>query len=162
MVTTGIGRLARLSDIERSVLMGKIRSKDTKPEMLVQRYLHASGLRYRLHDVTLPGKPDIVLSGQRIVIFVQGCFWHWHGAACSIKPGKPRTNPEKWEAKLRGNVARDERHQQALREAGWQVLTVWECELKKAVRGATLHRLLNNIVAADEHSAEWTDELLAA
>jgi DNA mismatch endonuclease (patch repair protein) len=149
MVTTGIGRLARLSDTERSALMGKIRSKDTKPEMLVRRHLHALGYRFRLHDATLPGKPDVVLPGRRVVIFVQGCFWHWHGEACNIRPGKPRTNPEKWEAKLQGNVARDVRHQQALREGGWRVLTVWECELKVAHRQATLDRLVADISALD-------------
>jgi DNA mismatch endonuclease, patch repair protein len=147
-----------LSSAERSVLMSRIRSKDTRPELLVRRYLHASGLRYRLHDAKLPGKPDIVLPGRRVVIFVQGCFWHWHGAACSIRIGKPRTNPERWAAKLQGNVNRDERHQKALREAGWQVLTVWECELKGAVRGATLHRLIREIAATEE---PWLNELAA-
>lgn len=151
-----------LSPSERSALMSKIRSKDTKPEMLVRRYLHAMGLRYRLHDTSLPGKPDLVLPARRVVIFVQGCFWHCHGATCSIRPGKPRTNPEKWEAKLLGNVARDERHQSALREAGWRVLTIWECELKRAVRGATLHRLLNDILATGEPSMGWDDELALA
>ena len=154
-----IGRLAKLSESERRAHMSTIRSKDTKPEMLVRRYLHASGLRYRLHDAMLPGKPDIVLPGHRVIIFVQGCFWHWHGEACDIRLGKPRTNSERWEAKLRGNVARDECHQKALREAGWRVLVVWECELKKAVRGATLHRLLSNIVSTEE---PWLDELALA
>lgn len=146
MEATNVGRLAKLTNEERSAHMGTIRYKDTKPEILVQHYLHASGLHYQLHDTTLPGKPDIVLPSQRVVIFVHGCFWHWHGASCDIKPGKPRTNPEKWEAKLQGNVARDQRHQQALRDAGWRVLVVWECELKKAHRGATLARLTADIL----------------
>lgn len=146
----GVGRLAMLNDVERSLLMGKIRSKDTKPEMLVRRYLHGLGMRYRLHDNTLPGKPDIVLPGRQVVIFVQGCFWHWHGETCGIRPGKPRTNPEKWEAKLQGNVARDERHRLELEAAGWRVLVVWECELRKGERGATLHRLTSEITAIDE------------
>ncbi|MCA8830507.1 very short patch repair endonuclease [Hymenobacter pini] len=136
---------ANLTPIERSNLMGKIRSKDTKPEMLVRHYLHGLGYRYRLHDPRLPGKPDIVFPSRRTVIFVQGCFWHWHGEQCNIRPGKPRTNPEKWEAKLKGNVARDQRHQQALREAGWKVLVVWECELKAAIRQETLDRLVGEI-----------------
>lgn len=148
-----MGRLEKLSEGERQAHMATIRSKDTKPEMLVRRYLHGMGLRYRLHDATLPGKPDLVLPGRRVVIFVQGCFWHWHGAACGIRPGKPRTNPEHWEAKLGANVARDARHQQALREAGWRVLVVWECELRKGERGATLHRLTNEILGVDEFGA---------
>ena len=146
------GPFAHLSPTERSALMGKIRSKDTKPEMLVRRYLHGLGMRYRLHDTRLPGKPDIVLPSRRVVIFVHGCFWHWHGEACGIRPGKPRTNPAQWEAKLQGNVARDERHRLALEAAGWRVLVVWECELRKRERGATLHRLTNELLAGDEPS----------
>ncbi|GAA3967498.1 very short patch repair endonuclease [Hymenobacter antarcticus] len=150
MAENGIGRLARLSQTERSALMSTIRSKDTKPEMLVRHYLHGLGMRYRLHDTKLPGKPDIVLPGRRVVVFVQGCFWHWHGDACGIRPGKPRTNRAQWETKLQGNVARDEKHRLALQAAGWRVLVVWECELKRGVRGATLHRLTSEITAADD------------
>lgn len=147
----------KLSHQERSSLMRTIRSKDTKPEMLVRRYLYALGLRYRLHVASLPGKPDIVLPGRRVVIFVQGCFWHWHGDACGIQPGKPRTNPEYWTAKLQGNVARDEQHIRALQADGWRVLVVWECELRKKERGATLHRLTSEITVAEEFSQEWIE-----
>ena len=143
-------KFGNLTVEERSYIMGRIRSKDTKPELLVRRYLHAQGLRYRLHDASLPGKPDIVLPGRRIVVFVQGCFWHLHGAACSKHLPRPRTNPAQWQAKLEGNVARDERHRQALEGAGWRVLTIWECELARAQRGATLHRLTCDITRADE------------
>lgn len=149
----------KLSPQERSAHMRTIRSKDTRPEMLVRRYLHGMGLRYRLHDTRLPGKPDIVLPGRRVVIFVQGCFWHWHGEACGIRPGKPRANPSYWEPKLAGNVARDAQHRRALEAAGWRVLVVWECELRKKERGATMHRLLGEITAVDDIAAEQFDEI---
>lgn len=149
MITTKRGRLAHLTILERSELMSKIRSKDTKPELIVRQYLHGLGYRYRLHDTRLPGKPDIVLPGLKTVIFVQGCFWHWHGEECAIKPGKPRTNTSHWEEKLRRNVERDEQQHIELRAAGWRVIVVWECELKKVARGATLRRVTAELADAD-------------
>lgn len=136
---------------QRQRVMRRVQSKDTQPELLVRRYLHAAGFRFRLHDTGLPGTPDVVLPRYRTVVFVQGCFWHSHGAACLRKSREaPKTNAEFWHAKLAVNQARDQRTQLLLREQGWQVLTVWECELRKSERGATLHRLIRDIIAIDE------------
>ncbi|MEE2565464.1 very short patch repair endonuclease [Hyphobacterium marinum] len=111
----------------RSRMMSGIRGKDTKPEMIVRRGLHARGFRFRLHDKRLPGKPDLVLPKYRTVIFVHGCFWHRHD--CKYFKW-PATRPEFWHNKIRGNVERDKKHIKELDALGWQVLFVWECELK--------------------------------
>jgi len=111
----------------RSRMMSGIRGKDTLPEMLVRRALHALGFRYRLHAKALPGKPDIVLRKYRAAIFVQGCFWHGHD--CSLFK-LPSTRPEFWRSKIRGNVMRDARNHRALILAGWRTLDIWECSLK--------------------------------
>lgn len=107
--------------------MRRIRKTDTQPEMIVRRVLHAMGYRYRLHDKRLPGHPDIVLPRHRKVIFVHGCFWHRHD--CRDGRKLPRSKPEYWAPKLDRNRARDGRHITELRELGWNVLVVWECEL---------------------------------
>lgn len=108
--------------------MQAIRAKDTKPERIVRRGLHARGLRYRLHRKDLPGKPDLVFPGLRAVVFVNGCFWHAHEGCRFFS--LPKTDREKWRKKLEGNRARDERDHAALRAAGWRVFVVWECDLK--------------------------------
>lgn len=128
-----------------SARMSKVKSKDTAPEMLVRKYLHGQGLRYRLNSTTLPGSPDVVLPKYRTAIFVHGCFWHQHAIGCGKKL-TPKINVEYWQAKLKRNVQRDEESQKALRAAGWQVLVLWECELKSVVRGATLSRLTTAIL----------------
>ena len=110
----------------RSRMMASIRAKDTRPELLVRRYLHATGLRFRLHDRRLPGSPDLVLPGHRVAIFVNGCFWHRH-QGCAYA-SVPATRPEFWAAKFSGNVARDQRKTAALVGSGWRVITVWECD----------------------------------
>lgn len=108
--------------------MSRIRGKNTAPEMLVRRLLHRLGFRFRLHRSDLPGKPDIVLPGRRTAIFVHGCFWHSHG--CKIgRP--PKTRLEFWTPKLERNVERDRVAELQLREAGWHVITVWQCETCK-------------------------------
>lgn len=107
--------------------MSRIRAKDTGPEMLVRRMVHAAGYRYRLHVSGLPGKPDLVFSGRRKVIFVHGCFWHLHAGCKSARI--PKTRAEFWKEKLEGNRARDSRTEEQLKLLGWEVLTVWECEL---------------------------------
>jgi DNA mismatch endonuclease (patch repair protein) len=107
--------------------MSRIRGKDTKPEMLLRRGLHACGLRFRLHVRSLPGSPDLVFPRHRAVILVHGCFWHGHN--CPLFK-LPATRPEFWAAKIAGNRTRDQRTAAALRAAGWRVLTVWECCLK--------------------------------
>jgi DNA mismatch endonuclease (patch repair protein) len=107
--------------------MSRIRGKDTKPEMLLRRGLHATGLRFRLHVPELPGKPDLVFPRHHAVILVHGCFWHGHN--CPLFK-LPATRPEFWAAKITGNQERDQRAAKALQAAGWRVLTVWECSLK--------------------------------
>jgi DNA mismatch endonuclease (patch repair protein) len=113
----------------RSRTMRAVKGKDTKPEWIVRRLLHAAGYRYRLHVKDLAGKPDLVFPATRKVIFVHGCWWHGHDCARGARPAK--TNAGYWSAKIARNVARDARHLAALRAAGWRVLTVWECELKR-------------------------------
>lgn len=107
--------------------MRSVRSKDTKPEMLVRSQLHRLGFRYRLHDKTLPGSPDLVFKSKRKVIFVHGCFWHQH---VSCRHGHaPKTRLEYWLPKLQRNVERDKEAQEKLAQSGWTSLVVWECEL---------------------------------
>lgn len=106
--------------------MSGIRGRDTKPELLVRKYLHAVGLRYRLAPRDLPGKPDIVLPKYRTVVFVHGCFWHRH-TGCKYT-ATPATNRAFWRRKFRENVERDTRIRSRLRGNGWRVLVVWECE----------------------------------
>lgn len=114
----------------RSRIMRSIRAKNTKPELLVRKLLFADGYRYRLHSSKLPGKPDIVFSGRRKVIFVHGCFWHQHPKqSCPIK-GVPASNQSYWEPKLKRNAARDAENVSTLKKLGWAVQIVWECELR--------------------------------
>jgi DNA mismatch endonuclease (patch repair protein) len=107
--------------------MAAIRSKDTKPELIIRRGLHALGYRYRLHPAELPGKPDLVLPKHCAVIFVHGCFWHGHD--CPLFRW-PANREEFWRAKIHGNVERDQRNEAAFRAGGWRIATVWECSLK--------------------------------
>ncbi|QDU92719.1 very short patch repair endonuclease [Lignipirellula cremea] len=114
---------------KRSQIMRAVRGKDTAPELIVRRLVHALGYRFRLHRADLPGKPDLVFPGRRKVIFVHGCFWHQH--ACSRGARLPKSNREYWKAKLDRNRRRDRRHRDALRRLDWASLVVWECQLKK-------------------------------
>lgn len=116
-----------LSVEDRSKLMSRIRGRDTKPEMIVRRGLHALGLRFRLQARKLPGRPDLVFPKYHTAVFVHGCFWHAHGCGLSKLPG---TRVEFWKQKLDANVARDQAAVRALREAGWRVLLVWECAFR--------------------------------
>lgn len=116
--------------LSRSENMRRIRGKNTTPELIVRRLLFQHGFRYRLHRADLPGKPDIVFVARRKVIFVHGCFWHAH--TCRVAH-RPRTNEGYWSPKLQRNQERDARHLVALRAAGWDVLTIWECELRDGV-----------------------------
>lgn len=108
-------------------MMAGIGSKDTKPEMLIRRGLHAVGFRYRLHARWLPGRPDLVFPRRRAVIFINGCFWHGHGCSLFRWPG---TRPEFWRTKIAGNIKRDQASREALLTSGWRVLDVWECSLR--------------------------------
>lgn len=122
----------KLTAEQRSENMRRIRSKDTKPEMQVRRFVHAQGYRYRLHVSNLPGKPDLVFPKLRKVIFVHGCFWHLH-KKCS--EGRiPESRRDYWEPKLKRNVERDRKHTIALRKLGWKSLVVWECDIMHSAR----------------------------
>lgn len=117
-----------ISVSERSHIMSRVRAKDTRPEMLVRRLVHGAGYRYRLHGAKLPGKPDLVFAGRRKVIFVHGCFWHRH-EDCTLAR-MPKSNQDFWMAKLEGNKKRDAINCRRLRKMGWDVMVIWECELR--------------------------------
>src|SRR5262245_12027131 len=110
--------------------MARIRGANTSPELAVRRFLHSQGLRYRLHRTDLAGKPDIVLPGLKVCIFVHGCFWHGC-PKCVDGRRLVKSNTVYWRSKISGNKERDIRHQRALADAGWRVLTIWECEVKE-------------------------------
>lgn len=128
----------RMTPEQRHRCMSHIRSKDTGPEWIVRRMVHAMGFRYRLHVSGLPGKPDLVLPCHRKIIFVHGCFWHAHG--CSSSRKVPATHPRFWTEKFARNVERDRKVLGQLWSAGWHVLVVWECETKDPER---LHAILS-------------------
>lgn len=123
----------------RSYNMSRIAGKDTKPEELVRKYLFSKGFRYRKNVRKLPGTPDLVLPKYRTVIFVNGCFWHGH-EGCKYFVW-PKNNAEFWRQKIETNISRDQRKKAQLRDMGWNVLIVWECELCPPKRQATLERL---------------------
>ena len=126
---------------QRSRCMAAVRGKDTKPEMRLRSELHAMGYRYRLHNASLPGKPDLVFAGRRAAIFVHGCFWHRHD--CKAGRSLPATRVEFWVNKLSTNRERDRANVRHLRHLGWRVLIVWECQLK----GRDATRLLRKVAA---------------
>ncbi|MEO9904317.1 MULTISPECIES: very short patch repair endonuclease [Alphaproteobacteria] len=130
----------------RSRMMSGIKGKDTKPEMIVRRALHKAGFRYRLHVKDLPGKPDIVLPKYKTVIFVHGCFWHKHD--CKYFKW-PKTRPDFWKEKIEANVRRDRASSKQLENTGWNVLTIWECELRKENHLDTLGKLIPKIGCHD-------------
>jgi len=117
---------------QRSQLMSRIRSTNTKPELVVRKLLHSLGLRFRLHRKDLPGRPDLAFPKYRVALFVHGCFWHQH-PDCRLA-SRPKTRTEYWGPKLASNVARDKRHARALEEMGWRIETIWECETRDATR----------------------------
>lgn len=127
----------------RSFNMSRIKSKDTKPEILVRKFLFSNGLRFKLHDKSLPGKPDLVLKRIKTVIFVNGCFWHGHKNCKYFVV--PKTRTEWWLNKINRNIDNDKEKSKKLKKLGWNVLVIWECELKKEKREKTLLKLLNKI-----------------
>lgn len=128
---------------QRSYNMSRIRCKDTKPEELVRKYLFSKGFRYRKNDARLPGKPDIVLPKYETVIFVNGCFWHGHeGCRYFVWP---KSNAEFWKNKITQNIERDQKIHSQLKELGWHVIIIWDCELKPALRETSLARLASEI-----------------
>ncbi len=134
----------RFTTAERSKLMSRIRGKDTQPELLVRRYLHSAGLRYRLHVSELPGKPDLVFASRLTCVFVHGCFWH-ACPKCADGRRKPKSNRAYWLPKIRRNQIRDRQNIRLLRAAGWKVFVIWECEIS-GVRN--LQRLRTHILGA--------------
>ena len=118
---------------KRSAVMAKIKSKDTRPEWIVRRYLFSRGYRYRKNVKGLPGTPDIVMRKYGIVIFIHGCFWHGH-----TDGHLPHSNVEFWRTKIERNKQRDARNKEELKRMGWRVMTIWECQLKPAMRQQTL------------------------
>ncbi len=131
------------SKATRSFNMSRIKGKDTKPEMLVRTFLHANGYRYKLHDKTLPGKPDIVLPKYQTVIFVHGCFWHGHKNCRYFVI--PKTRTQWWTDKINRNKANDEKAVKALKKDGWKIIIIWECELKIEKIGKCLRKLLEKL-----------------
>ncbi len=127
----------------RSYNMSQIQAKDSKPEMMVRKFLHANGFRYRLHVKDLPGKPDLVLPKYNSVIFVHGCFWHAHDGCKDFEI--PKTRTEWWKNKLFGNRERDVKHVRQLKDLGWNVIVVWECELKSDIIKKTLPELVKRL-----------------
>lgn len=123
-----------LSRAERSEIMARVRSTDTRPEMLVRKLVYALGYRYRLHARELPGRPDIVFRKRAKVIFIHGCFWHRH-TGCALAR-LPKSRLDFWLPKLEGNKTRDDRNRRELQRMGWKVLTVWECQLNRPARMA--------------------------
>jgi len=118
----------RISAEHRSWNMSRIRGKNTKPEIVLRSLMHRAGFRFRLHDKMLPGKPDVVLPKYDTAIFVNGCYWHRH-QGCP-KATTPKTNTAFWKKKFEATVTRDARNRSELKESGWRVITIWECELE--------------------------------
>lgn len=133
----------------RSYNMSRIKGTNTKPEEIVRKYLFSKGFRYRKNDKRLPGTPDIVLPKYKTVIFVNGCFWHGHKDCRYFVI--PKTNTDFWLNKINTNIERDKRKQEALKELGWSVIVVWECELKPKVVEKTLDNLVYKIHCEGEN-----------
>ena len=124
----GIQPMDRVTKAKRSEMMSNVRTKGTKPELMVRSLLHRLGFRFRLHRKDLPGKPDVVLPKYKTVVFVHGCCWHSH--SCPKGQKRPEQNKDFGNKKIEDNVARDQRHREELEANGWTVLTIWDCELK--------------------------------
>jgi len=133
----------RQTPLQRSYNMSQIGSKATKPELIVRHWLWEHGYRYRLNVKSVPGKPDIVLRKYRTAIFVNGCFWHGH-EGCS-KYVVPKSNTEFWIAKIERNKERDKEEYESLQNAGWQVMVIWECQLKKNNLEQTMRRVEHSL-----------------
>lgn len=136
----------------RSRMMSGIRGRDTKPEVLVRKYLHAEGFRFRLHVQTLPGSPDLVLPRWKFVVFVHGCFWHRH-PGCNYAY-TPKSREDFWLGKFEKNVARDKAAISGLTEAGWRVAIVWECSLRGRERHVVLSDLVKHIREGQSHGGD--------
>lgn len=133
----------KLTPENRSRNMSKIRGTDTKPEIIVRKFLFSKGLRFRKNDKRYPGTPDIVLPKYNTIIFVNGCFWHGHAGCRNFT--MPKTNSEFWNNKLNANVIRDHENYETLKQMGWHVLVIWECELEGPSRHTNLENLYQKI-----------------
>jgi len=131
--------------------MSKVSSIETKPEIIVRKYLFSKGFRYRKNVKNLPGKPDIVLSKYKTIIFINGCFWHGHENCEATKI--PASNVLYWTKKISSNVTRDVKNMQLLNELGWNVIIIWECELKMKIQDSRLNSLIDEIIKW-KHSKE--------
>lgn len=146
-----------VSKAKRSEIMSHIKGKETKPEIIVRKYLFSRGLRYRKNVKKLPGTPDIVLSKYKTVVLVNGCFWHGHQ---SCRPAHlPSTNLNYWEKKIADNIERDKRKRQELEKLGYKVLVVWQCQLKTKVIRNNLEELYNDIVNGDSRIQSTTESM---
>lgn len=132
----------------RSYNMSQIKGKDTKPEKIVRKYLFAQGFRYRKNDKRLPGTPDVVLPKYKTVIFVNGCFWHAHQGCKWFVP--PKSNSEFWQKKFAYNIERDEINYKQLRELGWKIVIIWECEIRHGDAEIALKKLTSEILGKKE------------
>lgn len=139
------------SEEKRSQVMRCVRGKDTKPEIRVRSALHRSGYRFRLHKTDLPGKPDIVLPLYNTAIFVNGCFWHQH-PGCR-KATIPKNNRQFWKEKLTRTVERDKQNMTDLRNLGWNIITIWECEMRASF-DATMDRVLAQLMHFGQHKGK--------
>lgn len=144
-----------LTPEQRRWVMSQIKGKDTKPEILMRRGLHRRGLRYKLHQANMPGKPDMVFPKYRAVVFVHGCFWHGHG--CSLFKW-PKTRAAFWKAKINRNIERDREVRIALKTAEWRVIVIWECALRGKYRRA-LPGVLHDTEAYIRHGREFIAEI---
>ncbi len=127
----------------RSYNMSRIKGKNTKPEMMVRRFLHSNGFRYRLHDTNLPGKPDIILKKYKTIIFIHGCFWHGH-EGCKYYV-VPKTRTQWWLNKINRNIEKDKENVKALQKNDWNIITIWECDLKKDKLEKTFKKLTEQL-----------------
>ena len=139
----------RLTPIQRHQVMSRIRSINTKPELILRHALWHRGFRYRINDSHLPGKPDVVLRKYKTVLFIHGCFWHGHKGCPTSHI--PKTNTEFWETKVTRNQERDQEVWRKLEAKGWKVIIVWECQLKKANLDETIDRVASEIVRNGEN-----------
>jgi DNA mismatch endonuclease, patch repair protein len=133
-----------ISKEERSRIMGLVKQKNTRPEMIVRSFLHSRGLRYRLHDKSLPGKPDLVFTKYRTVVLVHGCFWHGHKDPLCKLARTPKSKIQFWTSKVILNSERDIRNTKALEALGWRVLIIWECEVSKQGSLESLYTAIKN------------------
>lgn len=134
----------------RSYNMRRIKGSNTKPEIIVRKFLHAKGLRYRLHSKQLPGKPDLTFKRYHTTVFINGCFWHGHGDCKYFN--LPKTRTEWWRNKIEATKKRDHQVRTELKIMGWNFLTVWECELKPDKRDLTLNKIYNSITGKQKET----------